>query len=138
MGIMSFGEYLRGELDYKGMLVKELASATGISKHTLDNYLLANNNSMPPADKAVAIARALGVSVEYLVTGRRTLNKKMQNRLFSPEVSLIIDRVEPLPREKRKMVKDVVVELIKQLQQPEKDDAVALTLLQKVFVRLLR
>jgi transcriptional regulator with XRE-family HTH domain len=134
---MSFGEYLRGELEYKGMLVKELASTTGISKKTIDKYLL-TNASMPPADKAVAIARALGVSVEYLVTGRRTLNKKLQNRLFSPEVSLIIDRVEPLPREKRKMVKDVVVELIKHLQQPEKEDAVALTLLQKVFVRLLR
>jgi transcriptional regulator with XRE-family HTH domain len=138
MRFMSFGENLRGELDYKGMLVKELASATGIPKHTLDNYLLTNNNSMPTADKAVAIARALGVSVEYLVTGRKTLNKKMQNRLFSPEVSLIIDRVEPLSREKRKMVKDVVVELIKHLQQPEKDDPVALTLLQKVFVQLLR
>jgi transcriptional regulator with XRE-family HTH domain len=137
MRIMSFGEYLRGELEYKGMLVKELAIATGIPKQTIDNYWL-TNASIPPADKAVAIARALGVSVEYLVTGRKTLNKKMQNRLFSPEVSLIIDRVEPLPREKRKMVKDVVVELIRQLQQPEKEEAVALTLLQKVFVRLLR
>jgi transcriptional regulator with XRE-family HTH domain len=135
---MSFGEYLREELDYKGMLVKELASATGISQKTLNNYLLTNNGSMPTADKAVLIANALGVSVEYLVTGRKAPGKKMQNRLFSPEVSMIVDRVEPLPREKRKIVKDVVIELVKHLQQPAKDDPVALTHLQKIFVRLFR
>jgi hypothetical protein len=35
----------------------------------LDTYLWAQK-SMPPADTAVKIASALGVSVEYLVTGK--------------------------------------------------------------------
>jgi transcriptional regulator with XRE-family HTH domain len=133
---MGFSEHLRGELEYKGMLVKELSSATGIPKQTLDKYLL-TNGSMPLADKAVAIAQALGVTVEYLVTGKKT-NKKIQDRVFSPEVYSIIDHVEPLPREKRKIVKDVVIELIKYLQKPAKDDPVALTPLQKIFVRIFR
>jgi len=57
---MSFGEHLKGELEYRGMLVKELAHATGISKKTLDNYLL-TNGTMPSAENAVAIAQVLGV-----------------------------------------------------------------------------
>ena len=133
---MGFNENLKGELGYKGISVKELAHATGIPKKTIDNYLL-SNGSMPTADKAVAIAQALGVTVEYLVTGN-TPPRKGQNRFLSPEVRSIADRVEPLPREKRKIVETTVAELVKLLRQPLKDEPVALSPLQKVFVRLFR
>ena len=134
---MGFNEYLKGELEYRGMPVKELAHKTGIPKQTIDKYLL-SNGSMPPADKAVAIAKALGVSVEYLVTGKNTTNKKKSNHFLSPEMRLIADYVEPLPRETRKLVGDAVIELIKHLRQMTKDEPVALTPLQKVFLRLFR
>jgi transcriptional regulator with XRE-family HTH domain len=63
-----FKKNLRDELDYQGLTVKELSAQTGIAKGTLDCYL-GTRASMPPADAAVKIAQALGVSVEYLVTG---------------------------------------------------------------------
>jgi len=65
---MGFKENLKSELAYKGMLVKELAGKTGISRHTLDNYLNVREHT-PTLDIAVKIAKALGVSVEYLATG---------------------------------------------------------------------
>jgi transcriptional regulator with XRE-family HTH domain len=65
---MRFRENLKAELVYQGILVKELSAKTGISKRTLDNYLR-EKGSMPPADYAVLIAKALNTSVEYLVTG---------------------------------------------------------------------
>jgi transcriptional regulator with XRE-family HTH domain len=65
---MGFAENLRNELDYQGLIVKQLATKTGISVHTLNHYL-SGKKSMPPADVAVKIALALNVSVEYLVTG---------------------------------------------------------------------
>ena len=65
---MGFKENLKSELIYSGILVKELSAITGIKKHTLDNYLN-THNSIPNAVAAVKIAQALGVSVEYLVTG---------------------------------------------------------------------
>jgi transcriptional regulator with XRE-family HTH domain len=99
------------------MLVKELAHRTGIPKQTLDKYLL-TNGSMPPADKAVVIACALGVSVEYLVTGRKPAEGKTWNQFLSPELRSIADCVEPLPREQRKLVEDAVAELIGLLQRP--------------------
>lgn len=66
---MGFKENLKDELKYKGMLVKELAAKSGIPKGTIDHYL-AEKNTEPVAENAVKIAHALGVSVEYLVTGK--------------------------------------------------------------------
>ncbi|MCL2190558.1 MAG: helix-turn-helix domain containing protein [Treponema sp.] len=65
---MGFRENLKAELYCSGILVKELAARTGIKKHTIDNYLSVRGR-MPAADVAVRIARVLGVTVEYLVTG---------------------------------------------------------------------
>lgn len=64
-----FSQRLRYEMEYAGLTRKELAAKAGIQKRALDAYLEAQQ-SMPPADKAVRIAAALGLSVEYLVTGR--------------------------------------------------------------------
>lgn len=83
MGV--FRSNLRSELDYLGLTVKELSLKTGIAKGTLDCYLGARA-SMPPADIAVKIANSLGVTVEYLVTGK---NKK-QDKLFDHNIRSII------------------------------------------------
>jgi transcriptional regulator with XRE-family HTH domain len=64
-----FSERLRSEIDYACLSQKEFASKAGIKKRALDMYLGAQN-SMPPADVAVKIAAALGLSVEYLVSGK--------------------------------------------------------------------
>ncbi|GHV62639.1 hypothetical protein AGMMS49587_10070 [Spirochaetia bacterium] len=66
---INFKKNLRAELDYLDLTVKELSALTDISKGTLDCYL-GQRESMPPADIAVKIANVLGVSVEYLVTGK--------------------------------------------------------------------
>lgn len=65
----SFSENLKYALDCKGLYTKELAELTGIKTDTLSSYLK-SNGSEPTASKAVKIAEALGVSVEFLVTGR--------------------------------------------------------------------
>ncbi|MCL2277038.1 MAG: helix-turn-helix domain-containing protein [Treponema sp.] len=81
----NFKENLRTELDYIGYTVKELSIKTGIAKGTLDCYL-GVRASMPPADIAVKIAFALGVTVEYLVNGKE--NQK-QNKLLDHNIRSI-------------------------------------------------
>ena len=66
---MSFSENLRELLDFKDIEIKELAAGTGISKHTLDNYL-SGQKSLPNVENGVKIARFLGTSVEFLVEGQ--------------------------------------------------------------------
>ena len=64
-----FAQRLRSEIEYIGLNQKEFAAKVGIKKRALDTYL-GIQQSMPPADTAVKIASALGLSVEYLVTGK--------------------------------------------------------------------
>ena len=81
-----FKTNLRTELDYLGLTVKELSAKTGIAKRTLDCYL-GTRASMPPADIAAKIAKALGVTVEYLVTGQEI---KKQDKLLDHNIRSII------------------------------------------------
>ena len=97
---MGFKENLKSELAYKNMLVKELAAKTGISRHTLDNYLNVREH-IPTLDIAVKIAQALEVSVEYLATGKESphANINMNN-----EVVTLVKNYSLLNERDRKIV----------------------------------
>ena len=93
---MGFRDNLKQELSFNGMLVKELAAITGVPKRALDTYLLTANASMPPADTAVKIARALGVSVEYLVSG--------EEASLPIDIRLAVRNLQRLGKKDRKVV----------------------------------
>jgi len=101
---MGFRENLKSELTYQGMMVKELASLSGISKHTLDNYLNVRGY-MPSADVAVKIARALGVTVEYLVTGNGNQSGAPSRE---PEMRSLLQSFKQLNVEDREMVIGII------------------------------
>ena len=75
----NFRQNLRIELDYQGLTVKELSSRTGIPIASLDCYL-GTRATVPSVDSATKIARALHVSVEYLVSGENTDEKQFLNK----------------------------------------------------------
>jgi transcriptional regulator with XRE-family HTH domain len=101
---VGFRENLKSELLYQDMMVKELAQITGISRHTLDNYLNVREN-MPTADVAVKIAKALGVSVEYLVTGEESQQEKPA---LGTEARVLIQNFKLLGEDDRKMIIAIV------------------------------
>ena len=68
---MSFKDHLREELTFQGLQIKEVANKIGISNSTFLSYVDARG-SLPNVEIAVKIAQALGVSVEYLVTGKNS------------------------------------------------------------------
>lgn len=80
---MSFKDNLREELNFQGLMIKDLAEKTGLNQASLSNYLR-ENSSIPSADIAVKIAKALNVSVEYLITGKISQTNVQEN--FSCEV----------------------------------------------------
>jgi len=75
---MGFKENLKSELSYSGMLVKELAAKSGVNKYSLDNYLN-KRGQIPSVEVAVKIAQVLGVTVEYLATGKDANNPQMSS-----------------------------------------------------------
>jgi transcriptional regulator with XRE-family HTH domain len=101
---MGFKENLKSELIYKDMLVKELAAKTGISRHTLDNYLNVREH-IPTLDAAVKIAQALGVSVEYLATGKEP--SKISISMNQESVTLV-QNYNLLNENDRKIINELV------------------------------
>lgn len=101
---------MKAELTCSGMLVKELADRAGLKKHTIDQYLSIRGR-MPSADAAVKIARALGVSVEYLVTNKEAGTNQLGG--FSPEVRLMARIAEQLKPDYREIALSLVKALKK-------------------------
>ena len=116
---MSFKENLKSELSYKAMMVKELSIITGIKRHTLDNYLN-THNSIPNAEAAVKIAGALGVSVEYLISGKDFYN---ESRLVSlpDDLRSILEIVSSLNKKNRTLA----LEILKILKEQESGQRLA-------------
>jgi transcriptional regulator with XRE-family HTH domain len=93
----NFRKNLRDELEYQDLTVKELAAKSGVAKGALDCYV-GKQASVPPATTAVKIARALGVSVEYLVSGQREQHEEIIV-LSNPRVRPILKILEDLDEE---------------------------------------
>ncbi|MDR2718322.1 MAG: helix-turn-helix domain containing protein [Treponema sp.] len=110
---MGFKENLKSELIYSGMMIKELCAITGIKRHTFDNYLN-THNSLPNAETVVKIARALGVSVEYLVTGKEEKNRKIQPPI-PLDMQILVDMAEKLNPKNRRLA----IKLVKVLKEQE-------------------
>ncbi|MDR0656677.1 MAG: helix-turn-helix domain-containing protein [Treponema sp.] len=111
---MGFKENLKEQLRYTGMFVKELAVLSGIKKQTIDSYL-SSHNCIPSADAAVAIARALGVSVEYLVTGQEPGEEDRFPTLSPyPEVRSAAQIITQLGEKNRKMALAILKTMKKQ------------------------
>ena len=110
-----FSKRLRSEIEYLGLTQKEFAAKAGIKKRALDAYLRAQQ-SMPPADTAVKIASALGLSVEYLVTGkeyRKTVDISKYIRFKD-----ILDDMACLPDETLGPIKELIKSFARNLKEP--------------------
>ena len=103
---MCFAENLKELLELKDIEIKELASGTGISKNTIDNYL-SGQKSIPNAENAVKIAKYLGTTVEYLVTGN------IQENLQSQELTKTIKKLYRLTPKDLEAVKTIINSLEK-------------------------
>jgi transcriptional regulator with XRE-family HTH domain len=115
---MGFRENLREILEQLDIQQKELAAQVGISLRNLENYL-GKDSSMPSADKAVRIAQALGVSVEYLVTGSESQTK---NPLASlrPDFRSLSQLTDQLPKKDRLFVLETAKHLAEFLKDKNK------------------
>ncbi len=113
----SFWLNVKKSLVYKEMEIKDLAFRSGVSYSTIINGM--NKNSMPHADIALKISRALNMSLEGLLGDGESkgldVPLPIQRNLERMEIALyrknkgIIDALEELPPQLR----DVVVELVK-------------------------
>jgi len=106
---MSFRDNLRETIDFCGIEQKELARKAKISLRNIENYLR-ENASIPSADKAVQIAQVLGVTVEYLVTGKKLAVETAA--ALDTEMIFLIQNIKKLPKNKRAIVIQNAINLV--------------------------
>jgi transcriptional regulator with XRE-family HTH domain len=116
---MGFRENLKSELAYSGMLVKELAAKSGVKKYCIDNYLN-SRGQMPAADVAVKLAKVLGVSVEYLVTGCEEGDHRNISSL-NPDLRAIVEASEELNSAGQKYIL-AMIQNLKKLETASKEE----------------
>lgn len=97
---------LRDEMAYQGLTARELAERAGLPKRTVDNYVMTDAQE-PGVTNAHRIASALGVSVDYLVTGR-------EHGFSVPMTGEVLDLLRGfahLPPDRRELVLRLVKDL---------------------------
>lgn len=103
---MGFKERLRDEIEYRGLLVKEVSSAVGISNSTFLSYIDARG-VLPNVETAVKIARYLGVSVEYLVDGDAKVPEKSKQSV-NPVKRKLCESYDKLSAHDKKVLLKIV------------------------------
>ncbi|MCL2067017.1 MAG: helix-turn-helix domain-containing protein [Treponema sp.] len=98
---MSFRDNLREAIDYCGLEQKELSYLSKIPLRSIESYLR-KNSSIPSADKAVKIAQILGVTVEFLVTGKKP--PAGTSAVTDPEIQKLIRNIKKLPKASQRIV----------------------------------
>ncbi len=106
---MTFAENLREAIKISAITTKELADKTGINEHTISSYLK-TNGSIPTADKAVKIARALNTTVEFLVTGFEKNNSPYEMNHVNKYANFI-DSLGKIPDESREPILKMISEM---------------------------
>lgn len=107
-GRMNFSENLKEAMFCKNITAKALSDTTGISVDTINCYLK-TKGSLPKIDKAVKLARALGVSAEFLVDGFENARTRPGSnvRLNAENISLL-QKLERISAAERKAVLSLV------------------------------
>lgn len=114
---MDFRSRLRDQIEYCGLLDKEVAARAGITKRAVDSYV-GSRGCMPSAEIAVRLARVLGVTVEYLVTGKdNRINEHLQNpsycaeNPFTPEEKRLLKSFKSLNARDKKLLLSIACEM---------------------------
>ena len=112
-----FRDNLKEQIEYKGMIIKELAAKTGISKRTIDTYV-DSRAVIPNAEIAVKLAEALDTSVEYLVKGsesKRTLDIPKKERKDYDKYKKIMTDLDSIPQEYLPLIEAMIHAAAKKL-----------------------
>lgn len=106
---MSFKENLKEAMYCKNLTTVQLAALTDINSGTISSYLK-TKNSMPPVDKALRLAKALDVSVDFLVNGfeEKTESSIQQKSPFSIEVFKIAQKMNGLEKEDLTIISSII------------------------------
>lgn len=112
---MGFWQNVEDECLYRGISRKELALTANFSVNTISSGL--KRNTMPPADLALRISKALGVQIERLLISdmktqphTNTITTSSRQKLFNKYMPFI-EKLDCLDKETVKSVLNIIEKL---------------------------
>ena len=99
---MSFWTRLKERIKSEKTTQEWVATKIGVSHRTFRGWL--SREIMPNADQVIAIARLLGTTPEFLVTGQDPEGT-------SPELRAIVNKIKRLPKEQQKVIIETITTL---------------------------
>lgn len=105
---MNFWERVEYLLEQKDITKKELAMTLGFNSSNISKGK--REGSYPSAETAVAIARFLGTTVEYLVTGTTAKTPKNDEQSLTDlyRYSKTIRQLDTIPEQKRQVIETMI------------------------------
>lgn len=97
-------------MECRGIQTKELSKITGISENTIKSYIK-EDSAEPKVSKAIILAEALNVSLEYLVTGKEIEISSLDNK---KEINTLLKKIITLSTKEQRLVTALVNEIINQ------------------------
>lgn len=114
---MSFWQNVEDECLYRGISRKELALTANFSVNTISSGL--KRNTMPPADLALRISKALGVPLERLLISdmknlpaTNTITTSSRQKLFNKYISFI-EKLDSFDKETTKSILNIIEKIAK-------------------------
>ena len=102
---------MREEIEYRGLMVKEVSAAVGISNSTFLSYIDARG-VLPNVETAVKIAKFLGVTVEYLV-GEDTESMQTTTPPYNSDKWKLSESYEKLSAHDKNILLKIVEAMVK-------------------------
>lgn len=103
---MNFWERVCEIMEKQDINKKTLATEAGFDPSNITKGV--KNNNCPSAETAVKIAKKLGVSVEYLITGNREEAKTSRDMFLYKKYQSIIELLESMPAQKQKTAIQII------------------------------
>lgn len=101
---MDFRTRLREEIEYSGLLDKEVAAKANISKRAIESYV-GIQGCIPSAEVAVRIAKVLNTTVEYLVTGEESSSSQNSD---NHKIGCIVSKIKHFSEEDLSLVTSLI------------------------------
>ena len=95
-----FWDNVKAELDFQGLLVKELSQKSGLNFNSLCNGM--SRKTTPSVEVAYKIAKALNVTIEYLYSGT------VQKNELSQEDKSLLNEYHRLSEHDKKVLKTIM------------------------------
>ena len=112
-----FRKALRDEIKFRNITLKELTALSGVPIASINTYV-GKQGSMPPVDTADKLARALGVTVEYLLYGKAESKGIVK---ATPDKATLLKLFDALTSEDKKIAYEMLMVLKKARDGAKKD-----------------